>query len=116
MILDRSISMRKRTGKLRFLEFCFAIAGFFLFAALRLGETAAALPPGWLEALAEVSAQGLAPPPDVAADPLLQAYQASLIIGLGTMLDKLRKLRQDRMKILPVLALEEGGTREDEQA
>ena len=83
---------------------------------MRMGETAAALPPGWLAALAAASAQWLAPPPDVAADPLLQAYQASLIIGLGTMLDKLRKSRQDRMKILPVLALEEGGTREDEQA
>jgi hypothetical protein len=83
---------------------------------LRMGETAPALPPGWLAALAAASAQGLAPPPDVAADPLLQAYQASLIIGLRTTLDKLRKLREDRMKILAALALEEGRTREDEQA
>ncbi|WP_298359054.1 hypothetical protein [Rhodoblastus sp.] len=55
--------------------------------------------------------------PDAAALAVeLQAYQASLIIGLRTMLRKLRRLPQDRRKILPVPVLEEGGTREDEQA
>ena len=69
-----------------------------------------------MTAPAAASAQALAPPSAVAADPLLQAYQARLIIGLGTTLAKLRKLRQDRMKILAIPVLEEGRTREDEQA
>lgn len=72
----------------------------------------AALPPGWLAALA--AARGTLAPPDVAADPLLQAYQMSLLIGVKTTLNKLRKLRDDHMKILPILALDESELREDE--
>ena len=57
--------------------------------------------------------EGTLPPPDVAADPLLQAYQMSLLIGVRTTLNKLRKLRDDRMKFRPILALEESGLRQD---
>ncbi len=72
---------------------------------MRMQETSGALPP---------AREGTLPPPDVAADPLLQAYQMSLLIGVRTTLNKLRKLRDDRMKFLPILALEESGLREDE--
>ncbi len=91
-------------------------AAFFAQAIRRqMDEAPVAPPPDWLAALAAARAGALAPPlPDVAADPLLQAYQASLLIGVKTTLNKLRKLREDRMKILPILALEDGRISSDE--
>ncbi len=81
---------------------------------MQMNEAPAALPPGWLAALAAARGAILAPPPDVGADPLLQAYQASLLIGVRRTLNKLRRLREDRMRLLPILALGQSEQREDE--
>ncbi|MGO8739669.1 hypothetical protein [Rhodoblastus sp.] len=91
-------------------------AGFFAQAIrMQIEETPEALPPRWLATLAAAPGASLAPfPPDVADDPLAQAYQVSLIIDIKTTLNKLRKLREDRSKILPILALEQSGLRQGE--
>jgi hypothetical protein len=69
----------------------------------------------WLAALmtAPPAASLAQPVLDIAANPLLQIYQMSLLLGVRTTLDKLRVLRDDHMAVLPIFALGERGFHED---
>jgi hypothetical protein len=69
----------------------------------------------WLAALMTATpAPSMAQPMlDIAANPLLQIYQMSLLLRVRTTLDKLRALRDDHMAVLPIFALGERRFHED---